>query len=96
MRIGFTATRQRWNERVVALKRNLVRWREGGALLGVLVAAVCAGAASAPSSLVDTLNVGQALPRAALLTAGVHRYARYLISDDSRNLIDLWSRRAVL
>jgi hypothetical protein len=45
--------------------------------------------ASAP----ETLQVGRPLPRAALLTPGVHRYARYMISDDSRKLLDLWSRR---
>jgi hypothetical protein len=41
---------------------------------------------------VDVLQVGQPLPRAAMLTAGVHRYARYMIVDDQRTLMDLWSR----
>src|ERR1700735_2026985 len=78
----------------IALKRsNRVHWREGATVLAVLVAMVCTALAAAPPSPVDTLDVGQALPRATLLTSGVHRYVRYMISDDSRTLIDLWSRR---
>src|SRR6202046_2176500 len=78
----------------IALKRsNRVHWREGVTVLAVLVAMVCTALAAAPPSPVDTLDVGQALPRAPLLTSGVHRYVRYMISDDSRTLIDLWSRR---
>ena len=39
------------------------------------------------------LQVGQALPRAAMLVPGVHRYARYLINGEARQLLDLWTRR---
>jgi hypothetical protein len=79
----------------IALKSgNMGYWRKAVTVgLGVLAAAVCVGLASAASPPVDSLEVGQALPRASLLTAGVHRYARYMISDDSRSLIDVWSRR---
>src|SRR5437868_3089909 len=50
-------------------------------------------AESAPAQPnVDKLEVGQAVPRAALLKAGVHRYVRYMISGDSRIVIDLWTR----
>ncbi|MDQ2859371.1 MAG: hypothetical protein M3T55_01300 [Pseudomonadota bacterium] len=42
---------------------------------------------------VDTIQVGEQLPRAALLKPGVRRYARYMIDGDSRVLMDLWTRQ---
>jgi hypothetical protein len=44
------------------------------------------------SPAVDRLEVGRVLPRADLVRAGVHRYARYTIKGDARTLIDIWTR----
>jgi hypothetical protein len=61
-------------------------------LLAVVLAMPAAWTAAASSS-VDVLQVGQRLPRAAMLIPGVHRYVRYMISGDTRRLMDLWTRR---
>jgi hypothetical protein len=59
-------------------------------LMGLILSLPLAKQANAAG--VDSLRVGQPLPRASMLTAGVHRYARYMIVDDSRTLMDLWTR----
>lgn len=65
-----------------------------GVLVATLLTISVSRAVSAPASAssLDTLQVGQPLPRAAMLVPGVHRYVRYIISGDSRRLLDLWSR----
>jgi hypothetical protein len=50
-------------------------------------------AAQSESSAAAVLEVGQPLARATMLVPGVHRYARYMIADGGRQLIDIWSRR---
>lgn len=62
------------------------------ALAAILFASIPI-AAQSESSRADELEVGQPLPRAAMLVPGVHRYARYMIVDGGRQLIDIWSRR---
>jgi hypothetical protein len=47
----------------------------------------------AKDSRVDVIEVGKPLARASLLVPGVHRYVRYMIKDDARSEIDLWTRR---
>jgi hypothetical protein len=65
-----------------------------GVLGAILLTMPASWSLAAPSaSSVDTLRVGQPLPRAALLLPGVHRYVRYIISGDSRRVLDLWSRQ---
>ena len=59
------------------------------ALLGAIGTIVQPAPAQAKT---DMIEVGQALPRADLLRPGVHRYVRYMISGDSRGLMDLWTR----
>lgn len=39
------------------------------------------------------LTVGDPLPRAALLTAGTHRYLRYVVKDGRRLPMDIWVRK---
>jgi hypothetical protein len=65
-----------------------------GVLVATLLTLSVSRSVSAPASAssMDNLQVGQPLPRAAMLVPGVHRYVRYIISGDSRRLLDLWSR----
>jgi hypothetical protein len=39
------------------------------------------------------VEVGRTLARADLLKAGIHRYARYMVAGDARQLLDIWTRR---
>lgn len=65
-----------------------------GVLVAIVIAMPVSWTLAAPSlSSLDVLQVGQPLARAALLVPGVHRYVRYLISGDSRQVLDLWSRQ---
>jgi hypothetical protein len=50
-----------------------------------------AGAAKASDRIVFT--VGDKLPRAALLTAGTHRYLRYIVKNGRRVPVDIWVRK---
>jgi len=62
-------------------------------LVAITLAVPASWTGAASSSSVDMLQVGQPLPRSAMLVPGVHRYVRYIISGDTRSLLDLWSRR---
>lgn len=48
--------------------------------------------AAAHSGRVDSIHVGEQLPRFSLLRAGTHRYLRYTIDNGHRSPIDIWTR----
>lgn len=58
--------------------------------IGALLAAGLGAPASAGT--VTPLHVGEVLPRARLLTPGVHLYLRYTVKGGGRQLIDIWRR----
>jgi hypothetical protein len=87
---GPSSDRKIPGDRQSSLRRRPNAWL---ALAAILITAMPADATQSQSSPADVLEVGQPLARAGMLVPGVHRYARYVIVDGARQLLDIWSRR---